>query len=65
MSIQDNGRGFNVQGKYAGHMGLLSMRERIQKIGGTLNIRSAADQGTQIDVEVEELFETTRNSEGG
>ena len=65
MSIQDNGRGFNVQSEFAGHMGLMSMKERIQKIGGTMNIRSAAEQGTQIDVEVEEMIGITQNGEGG
>jgi signal transduction histidine kinase len=33
MSIQDNGRGFDVEGEYSGHMGLMSMRERVEKIG--------------------------------
>jgi PAS domain S-box-containing protein len=54
MSIHDNGRGFDVQREFAGHMGLLSMKERIQKIGGTLTLQSVPQQGTEIQAEVEE-----------
>jgi PAS domain S-box-containing protein len=53
MSIQDNGRGFDVHGNFAGHMGLISMRERVKKINGKIVIRSISPQGTEIQVEVE------------
>jgi two-component system, NarL family, sensor histidine kinase YdfH len=53
MSIQDNGRGFDVQGEFSGHLGLMSMQERVKKIGGRIDIRSIPQQGTEIQVEVE------------
>jgi signal transduction histidine kinase len=53
MSIQDNGRGFDVQSEFSGHLGLMSMRERVKKIGGRTDIRSIPQQGTEIQVEVE------------
>jgi PAS domain S-box-containing protein len=55
MSILDNGRGFDVHHEYTGHMGLLSMKERIHKIGGNLHIRSTPGQGTEIQAEVEDI----------
>ena len=53
MSIQDNGRGFDVQGEFSGHLGLMSMQERVKKIGGRIDIHSIPHQGTKIQVEVE------------
>ena len=53
MSIQDNGRGFDVQSEFSGHLGLMSMQERVKKIGGRIDIRSIPQQGTEIQVEVE------------
>jgi PAS domain S-box-containing protein len=53
--ITDNGRGFNVDHAfraYAGRWGLLGMRERADRIGASLNIRSAADRGTQVELRV-------------
>jgi signal transduction histidine kinase len=49
MEIQDNGRGFDTQalGSTLG-MGLRGMRERAQKLGGSLTIRSAPGQGTSV-----------------
>ena len=52
VSIRDDGRGFNP-GKLspitpAGHFGLRQMRERILDLSGTLDIRSAIGQGTEL-----------------
>jgi PAS domain S-box-containing protein len=54
VSVRDNGRGFypNLVGR-AGHsdrFGLRQMRERILELGGTLDIRSAIGQGTQLRI---------------
>ena len=35
-----------------GHFGLLGMRERAQRIGGTLDLRTAPGSGTEIIVRV-------------
>jgi PAS domain S-box-containing protein len=44
VEISDNGHGFNYEAMLPG-MGLVSMRERAEHLGGTLEIRSAADTG--------------------
>jgi signal transduction histidine kinase len=46
MEISDNGRGFDVAQEYRG-MGLHSMRERIQAIGGQLDMVSS-ENGTRL-----------------
>jgi signal transduction histidine kinase len=48
LEIHDNGRGFNPQDSFPGHLGLLSMQERVKKLLGNLSIESAPDQGTTI-----------------
>jgi len=51
MEIADDGKGFNrddVEGK--GGIGLLSMRERAERLGGSLTILSTRGQGTRIRV---------------
>ena len=54
LSVRDNGLGFDP-GQLAhtgGHLGLLSMRERVRLAKGTLEVESAPMQGTQIRVEI-------------
>jgi PAS domain S-box-containing protein len=52
LMVQDNGRGFDPSqlglADQTGHFGLLQMRERIQDLGGTLDIRSTTGQGTEL-----------------
>jgi len=52
VSVRDNGRGFDpIQlgpADRAGHFGLRQMRERILDLHGTLDIRSAIGQGTEL-----------------
>jgi two-component system, NarL family, sensor histidine kinase LiaS len=48
LSLSDNGQGFNVQGAEQEGIGLRSMCERIEQIGGTLQIQSAEGEGTCI-----------------
>ncbi|MFN2222925.1 MAG: GAF domain-containing protein [Candidatus Promineifilaceae bacterium] len=48
LEISDNGRGFDVNGSFAGHLGLRSMRERVEQVGGSLTITSTSRHGTQI-----------------
>jgi len=52
LEIKDNGRGFDTQAAFPGHLGLRSMRERVEGIGGTFQVVSKPDQGTCIRVEV-------------
>lgn len=49
LTIQDNGRGFNVEdSQRMGGVGLISMRERMHLAGGALEILSAAGHGTTL-----------------
>jgi len=48
LEVRDDGRGFDPAGNFAGHLGLRSMRERVEQLQGTLVIESAPGQGTRI-----------------
>lgn len=48
LEVRDNGAGFDPNGEFPGHLGLKSMRERIEKLGGTLTIDSAPGQGARV-----------------
>jgi PAS domain S-box-containing protein len=52
VEVCDNGIGFDPLAAYPGHLGLRSMRERAIQQGGSLDIVSAPDRGTQIRVRV-------------
>jgi signal transduction histidine kinase/ABC-type uncharacterized transport system substrate-binding protein len=51
MRIEDWGKGFEVESAKKG-LGLLSMRERLRLVGGTVSIDSRISLGTKIDVSV-------------
>lgn len=47
LTIADRGRGFDVKGVHAaGGFGLMSIRERVEMLGGRVRIRSAAGRGS-------------------
>jgi signal transduction histidine kinase len=48
LEIWDNGKGFDLNGSFSGHLGLQSMRERVEQVGGTLNMTSSPGSGTRI-----------------
>jgi signal transduction histidine kinase len=48
LEICDDGIGFDPRGNFPGHLGLHSMRERIERLGGTLAVESAPGKGTEI-----------------
>jgi len=50
--ITDNGRGFNPDEVGRGRMGLKSMRERAEKLGGEVSITSAVGSGTTVVVSI-------------
>jgi len=52
LGICDDGIGFDPTADYPGHLGLRSMRERVAKVGGTLEIDSAPRQGSRVHVSV-------------
>jgi PAS domain S-box-containing protein len=45
--VQDDGKGFNTNVPGVG-LGLRSMRERVERVGGTLTVQSASGEGTRI-----------------
>jgi PAS domain S-box-containing protein len=57
LEIRDNGVGFTVPEAWLdlmrqGHLGLVGMRERVDAVGGEVNISSWPNQGTTIQVSV-------------
>jgi signal transduction histidine kinase len=52
LEVKDNGAGFDSQGSFPGHLGLHSMRERTERMGGSLLIESAPGQGTHIRAQI-------------
>ena len=64
LSIQDDGLGFDAEkatSSEAGHFGLLGMRERAEKIGGTITVLSTPGSGTRINVTVPLSTATIQN----
>jgi signal transduction histidine kinase len=51
--VEDSGRGFDVERvQHAGGLGLLSMRERVRLLGGTIGIHSEPGHGTRVELTV-------------
>jgi signal transduction histidine kinase len=50
LTIDDNGAGFDPDIALGTGVGLLSLRERMRSVGGTLLVESAVGQGTHITV---------------
>jgi signal transduction histidine kinase len=48
LTIHDDGQGFDPTGDFPGHLGLRSMRERLETVGGEFHLHSAPGQGTTI-----------------
>lgn len=48
LELSDNGRGFDPDGTFPGHLGLQTMRERAVQLGGGLTLVSAPGEGTRI-----------------
>jgi len=52
LEVGDNGIGFDPAQEFPGHLGLLSMRERVEGTGGSFRIVSAFHQGTKIRAQI-------------
>jgi signal transduction histidine kinase len=52
LAVHDNGKGFDTTGSFPGHLGLHSMRERVERFGGTLELKSTVGKGTIVSVQL-------------
>ena len=52
MTIADDGAGFDVPSAWGKGLGLMSMAERLEAMGGTLEIRSQPGAGTRLELRV-------------
>jgi signal transduction histidine kinase len=52
LTVRDNGRGFAVEERQGGGIGLVSMRERAYVLGGRVDISSSPGAGTIIQVKL-------------
>ncbi len=50
LRVEDDGIGFDPENHGQGGLGLLSMRERLRLVGGSIRIDSAPSQGTKVNV---------------
>ncbi len=50
LTVEDDGIGFDAANQSRGGLGLLSMRERLHLVGGSIRIDSAPSQGTRVKV---------------
>ena len=52
LRINDDGKGFDIERVPHGGLGLTSMRERVEAVGGVLEIRTAPGAGTHLRITV-------------
>ena len=52
LRVVDDGVGFDPLDVAAGHLGIAGMRARAERVGGDVVVRSAPDEGTEIEVRV-------------
>lgn len=50
LHIRDNGVGFDPKSIPKNHYGIRNIKERVQQMGGTFEIRSTSNWGTQIEI---------------
>ena len=50
--IRDNGVGFDMEVKKHASYGIMSMKERVIELGGSMDILTAPDKGTRIDIRI-------------
>jgi two-component system, NarL family, sensor histidine kinase LiaS len=65
LSIRDDGVGFSLEESKHASYGLVSMRERVNEIGGTIQWITAPGKGTRIEIRVPIMMEEEVNEEDG
>jgi signal transduction histidine kinase len=48
VTVADDGRGFDPDASHPGHLGLHTMRERAEAVGGTLELSARPEAGTTV-----------------
>ncbi|HEX7003805.1 MAG TPA: sensor histidine kinase [Trueperaceae bacterium] len=52
LEVADDGQGFDPGQEFPGHLGLRSMQERVERLGGTLEIDSRPGGGTRVTASI-------------
>lgn len=52
LQIEDDGCGFDADHTVEGNYGLLGMRRRVERMGGTFTLQTAPGQGTRITIDL-------------
>lgn len=63
LAIRDNGIGFDLDEQKHASYGIVSMRERVNELGGSIDIISAIGQGTRIDIRIPVINEMGEEKE--
>jgi signal transduction histidine kinase len=63
IEVEDDGQGFEPSAIPAGHLGLRTMGDRVEQIGGALTIMSAPGDGTRIRITLSAGWSTERAGE--
>jgi ligand-binding sensor domain-containing protein/two-component sensor histidine kinase len=67
VAVTDDGCGFDTsasQWSNGHHYGLIGMQERVEKLGGTLDIRSAPGKGTEVSLSIPVAGSASRLDDG-
>lgn len=65
LAVRDNGVGFDPDEVKHASYGLVSIRERVNELGGSLNIVTAPGRGTRLEIRIPFTMETKEDENGG
>jgi signal transduction histidine kinase len=52
LTIVDDGAGFDIDAEWGKGLGLISMEERVETVGGTFRLQSSPGAGTRLEISV-------------
>jgi signal transduction histidine kinase len=52
LTVVDDGAGFDVDAEWGKGLGLISMAERVEAVGGTFRLQSSPGTGTRVEISV-------------
>jgi NarL family two-component system sensor histidine kinase LiaS len=65
LNVRDNGVGFDLDEVKHASYGLVSIRERVTELGGSLNIVTAPQRGTRLEIRIPFILEMKEDESGG